>query len=449
VSGNSIFSALSSFFIYDESKDPLARVGGRTGVARYLDEQNRAHEQAMERVVKTGVDRYLADNPYREPEVSSIISEEMMNTGVGRYLIENSAPSVSIDEGVSERRVIVEAPEQTNTYEVQPSSGGILGAISSFFIYREPVPVAPTYDSGVRQGDTGVDKYLAAFEVVTKDLVDEQQNEIGQENSNSRVDQYLDGLEENEGSHNSEAQAILADVADVADVAEETESVQYTALESVEEEVIDQGSEQINEESLVEEPLLTGVELYLEDNLDAPVTGVSKYLSKRILTPDIDEPKALSGVELYINSKESEALLTLGSSGVSNYLTSISRAKLIAESEEIIARFKAEEELSQSFQKAIKPIIDRDNALAYAEARQHAQDKPSAVTEYLVARAESDSDLALISGVDQYLLQQKFNGRDTHSYTGVDKYLITLTGKPEVAPVDLEGSGVERYLSKL
>ena len=46
--------------------------------------------------------RYLADNPYREPEVSSIISEEMMNTGVGRYLIENSAPSVSIDEGVGD-----------------------------------------------------------------------------------------------------------------------------------------------------------------------------------------------------------------------------------------------------------------------------------------------------------------------------------------------------------
>jgi len=447
VSGNSIFSALSSFFIYDESKDPLARVGGRTGVARYLDEQNRAHEQAVERVVKTGVDRYLADNPYREPEVSSIIPEEMMSTGVGRYLIENSAPSVSIDEGVSERRVIVEEPEQTNTHEVQPNSGGILGAISSFFIYREPVPVAPTYDSGVRQGDTGVDKYLAAFEFVTKDLVDEKQNETGQTSSNSRVDQYLDGLEENEVSHNTDVHAILDDVAD--DVVEETESVEYAALESVEEEIIEQESEQANDGSLVEDPLLTGVELYLEDNLDVPVTGVSKYLSKRILTPDVDEPEALSGVEHYINNKESEALLTLGSSGVSNYLTSISRAKLIAESEEIIARFRAEEELSQSFQKAIKPIVDRDNALAYAEARQHAQDKPSAVTQYLVARDKSDSDLALISGVDQYLLQQKFNGRDTPSYTGVDKYLITLTGKPEVAPVDLEGSGVERYLNKL
>lgn len=446
MSGNSIFSALSSFFIYDESKDPLARIGGQTGVARYLDEQSRAHEQTMGRAVKTGVDRYLADNPYREAEVSSIISEEMMNTGVGRYLIENSAPSASIDEGVSERRVIVQAPEPVNLHEVQPSSGGILGAISAFFIYREPVPVAPTYDSGVRQGDTGVDKYLATFEVVTKDLVDEQQNETGQTNSNSRVDQYLDDLEESEVSHNPEVQAILDDLADVV---EETESVKEAVLESVEEAIIEQESEPINDENLVEESLLTGVELYLEDNLDVPVTGVSKYLSKRILMPDVDEPEALSGVEQYLNIKESEALLALGSSGVSDYLTSISRAKLIAESEAIITRFRAEEELSQSFKRAIKPIIERDNALAYAEARQHAQDKPSAVTEYLVARAESDSDLAMISGVDQYLLQQKFNGGDAPSYTGVDKYLITLTGKPEVAPVELEGSGVERYLSKL
>ena len=52
MSGNSIFSALSSFFIYDESKDPLAWSGAQTGVARYLEEQNRAHEQAMERAVK-------------------------------------------------------------------------------------------------------------------------------------------------------------------------------------------------------------------------------------------------------------------------------------------------------------------------------------------------------------------------------------------------------------
>ena len=137
MSGNSIFSALSSFFIYDESKDPLAWGSAQTGVARYLEEQNRVHEQAMERAVKTGVDRYLIDNSCREPEISSIIPEETVNTGVGRYLVENSSPNVSTDEDVSERRVIVDVPEQTNNQEVQPSSGGILGAISSFFIYAK------------------------------------------------------------------------------------------------------------------------------------------------------------------------------------------------------------------------------------------------------------------------------------------------------------------------
>jgi hypothetical protein len=442
VSGNSIFSALSSFFIYDESKDPLAWGGGQTGVAHYLEEQNRGHEQAMGRAVKTGVDRYLVDHSYRKPEIPSTIPEKMMNTGVGRYLVENSSPNVSTDEDVSERRVIVEAPEQTNNQEVQPSSGGILGAISSFFIYREPVATAPRYDSGTQQGDTGVDKYLAGFEVVLTDLVEEEQNDADQITSSSTVDQYLDDLEEEVLAQNAELEAIQEDFSDGV---EESTSVEDVVLDAVQEEVV----EHEVEESLEKEPFRTGVELYLEDNVEAPVTSVSKYLSKRILLPVADEPEVLSGVVQYINNQESDALLVVGSSGVSSYLTSIAREKLIAESEAIIAQYRAEEELSQSFKKAIKPIVDRDIALAYAEARQHAQETPSAITQYLSAVAELDSSLPTLSGVDQYLLQQKFNGGDICSYTGVDKYLITLTARPDAAPIELEGSGVERYLSKL
>ncbi len=441
MSGNSIFSALSSFFIYDESKDPLAWGGAQTGVARYLEEQNRVHEQAMERAVKTGVDRYLIDNSYREPEISSIIPEETVNTGVGRYLVENSSPNVSTDEDVSERRVIVDVPEQTNNQEVQPSSGGILGAISSFFIYREPVYAAPIYDSGVQQEDTGVDKYLAGFDVVLTDLVEEEQNDANQTTSGSGVDQYLDDLEEDVLSQDPEVEAIQEDLADGV---EEITSVEDVVLDAVQEEV----DENI-EESLEDGPFQTGVELYLEDNLEAPVTGVSTYLSKRIMSPVADEPEVLSGVAQYINNQESDALLALGSSGVSSYLTSIAREKLIAESEAIMTRYRAEEELSQSFKKAIKPIVDRDMALAYAEARQRGQETPSAVTQYLLEVAGLDSSLPTLSGVDQYVLQQKFNGGDICSYTGVEKYLITLTAKPDAAPIELEGSGVERYLGKL
>ena len=282
---------------------------------------------------------------------------------------------------------------------------------------------------------------MAGFDVVLTDLVEEEQNDANQTTSGSRVDQYLDDLEEDVLSQGPEVEAIQEDLADGV---EEITSVEDVVLDAVQEEV----DENIAE-SLEDGPFQTGVELYLEDNLEAPVTGVSTYLSECILSPVADEPEVLSGVAQYINNQESDALLALGSSGVSSYLTSIAREKLIAESEAIMARYRAEEELSQSFKKAIKPIVDRDMALAYAEARQRGQEIPSAVTQYLLEVAELDSSLPTLSGVDQYLLQQKFNGGDICSYTGVEKYLITLTAKPDAAPIELEGSGVERYLGKL
>ena len=177
MSGNGFFSALSSFFIYDESKDSAPWRSDQTGVARYLDEQNRAHEQALERADNTGVGRYLANNSSPEPDDALIIPQEIANTGVGRYLMESASPEVPVENDVSTRRVIVEAPEQTNNQEVQPSSGGILGAISSFFIYKEPVSTAPVLDSGVRQGDTGVDIYLAEFAAEVAEVAEDEEVE--------------------------------------------------------------------------------------------------------------------------------------------------------------------------------------------------------------------------------------------------------------------------------
>lgn len=395
MSGNGFFSALSSFFIYDESKNSSPWRSDQTGVARYLDEQNHAHEQALERAANTGVGRYLANNSSPEPEDALIIPQETVNTGVGRYLMENVSLDVSVEDDVSTRRVIVEVPEQTNNQDVQPSSGGILGAISSFFIYKEPVSTAPVLDSGVRQGDTGVDIYLAEFATEVAEAVEV----VG-----------------------------VAEVAEVAEMVEELDA---------------QPSVETNQ---VKESLQTGVALYLNDNLEAPITSVSKYLSKQILAPAEEEPEVLSGVAQYLSNQELEASLAFDASGVSNYLTSITQEQLLAESKAIITRYREEHDISLSFKGAMKPIIDRDYLLAYENARESAKETPSGVTKYLSERVELDNGLPTPTGVDQYLLQQKVSGGDINTYSGVDKYLITLTGKPEVASIELEGTGVERYL---
>ena len=190
----------------------------------------------------------------------------------------------------------------------------------------------------------------------------------------------------------------------------------------------------------------TGVAIYLDENLEAPITSVSKYLSKRILAPAEEEPEILSGVAKYLSNQELEASLAIDESGVSNYLASISQEQLLAESKAIVTRYREEHGISSSFKGAMKPIIDRDNLRAYENARESAKETPSGVTKYLSEIVELDNGLPAPTGVDQYLLKQKVSGGDINTYTGVDKYLITLTGRSEVEPIKLEGTGVERYL---
>ena len=494
------FAAVSAFFIYREDEE-----SNLTGVARYLQEQSEPNTEIGlgSEAAATGVAKYLQEQVETVAETGF---EGEAVTGVARYL--NEVDSGDQDQQVAdvEDVAVIEAPVravEAPVYVNSPSKG-LFATIRSFFgseVQSEVTGVARylqeqdrieaevaaglAREAGLRsQATTSVTRYLeqsdsgathlsTATDVVAEGvlILEEVPESVLRSEATSGVTRYLEQSNSSEERLYAAAEVVAGAISAMEAVEAGAESSE-AYLERVEEPATGVaryiGGQAVIESEL---PLLTGVEMYLQDcdaaRSGSTLTGVGAYVDQAELQ---NEAAAIIAKYQQQDEVQEEEVLALEITGVANYIEVnilnveaeaaatgvvgyLDKAAKIAEAEAIVAKFL---ERQQALAEADKPVLS--SVAQYIDTLENV-DKAAAsgVTAYM-EKSVIDAEVADIikrfierelavkeqAAAAKPQVNRKSVVKIRHRISSVDKYISKL--EPEITTVSSELSGVERFV---
>lgn len=379
---NTLFGAIRTFFVYsgDDLGDQL------TGVARYLQENNLEPQPK----IPTSVDRYLETKEITEVRIAEALAETSYQQELE---LENQRLAEQAELARLKLTREADVYESTLKQASNSNSGGLFGAIRSFFIY-----------DGSQFGSklTGVARYLQEHNIEPDVIAEpdlEAQSLLCSELTTG-VARYLEHV-------------ALTETPPCIDATEETDEI----IEVVE--TVADIEQEVVSEAVLHSEATAGVTRFLEQ---AELSEASLSTAAEVVAEAIENMSNTEDVESVLESDIASVavLRSKATTGVARYLEQTDAGELrISAATELVAEAVSAITAVESENLEIQLLSDELVAEKTIEAL---EDEP-VITLADEEQADIKDELLLITGVEMYLQDQLELQSDQMSSTGVGAYL--------------------------